>query len=96
MIQTLADWLDRLQRAGEYLGLHPDDDRLSHVRDEVVTFVGCLSMISCGYFVVVLLAMVALGVPQPLLWGFIAAVFEVVPYFGPLIAERARRRSWPL
>jgi predicted PurR-regulated permease PerM len=33
------------------------------------------------------LALWLIGVPQPLLWGLIAGLFEVVPYFGPLIAS---------
>jgi predicted PurR-regulated permease PerM len=65
----------------------PSDDRLEKVRDEVVRFAGCLAMVACGYVVVVSLALWALGVPQPLLWGLMAGLFEVVAYFGPLIAS---------
>ena len=49
-------------------------------------YFGCLSMIALGYAVVVSLLLWLLKVPQPILWGVLAGMMEVVPYFGPLIA----------
>jgi predicted PurR-regulated permease PerM len=87
MLQTRSDWVDSLQAAGRQLGMNPSSETFEKVRREIVTFVGCLGMVSCAYVVVVTLVLWALGIPQPLLWGLIAGLFEVVPYFGPLIAS---------
>jgi predicted PurR-regulated permease PerM len=87
MLQTRGDWLERFKGATSRLGMTPRDEQLEKIRGEMVRFVGCLTMVACGYVVVVSLALWALGVPQPLLWGLVAGLFEVVPYFGPLIAS---------
>ena len=86
MLQTRGDWIDRITLAARRLGLRPTAEKLERVRHEIVMFIGCLSMVSLGYVVIVSLALWAIGVPQPLLWGVLAGLMEVVPYFGPLIA----------
>ena len=87
MLQTRSEWVDGLQAAGRRLGMNPSAETLGKIRREIVTFAGCLGMVSCAYAVVVTLTLWAIGIPQPLLWGLLAGLFEVVPYFGPLIAS---------
>jgi predicted PurR-regulated permease PerM len=85
-LQTRGEWVDRITRAARRLGLRPTPDKLERVRREIVMFIGCLALVSLGYVLVVSLALWAIGVPQPLLWGVLAGLMEVVPYFGPMIA----------
>jgi predicted PurR-regulated permease PerM len=87
MIEGRAGWIDSLTRASRRLGLRPTDGRIEKVRHEVVRYLACLGMVSCGYVVVVSLALWLIGIPQPLLWGLLAGMLEVIPYFGPLVAS---------
>lgn len=87
MLHGRDGWLESLTRAARRLGMNPRDDLLAEIREQVVTFLGYLALIASCYFVIVSLALWLIGVPQPLLWGLIAGLFEVVPYFGPLIAS---------
>jgi predicted PurR-regulated permease PerM len=87
MLQGRDSWLESLTLAARRLGMNPRDDLLAQVREEVVTFLGYLALVASCYAVIVSLALWLIGVPQPLLWGLIAGLFEVVPYFGPLIAS---------
>lgn len=86
MLVTRSDWIARLRLAGLRLGMRPNPERLGRIRDETSTYIRRLAMISAAYAVVISLALWALGVPQPLLWGVLTAILELIPYFGPLIA----------
>lgn len=86
MLQTRDEWVDRLQSAGRRLGLQTRRDDLTRVRDQIVKFFGTMFLVSAGYAAIVSLVLWAIGVPQPLLWGVLAALMEFIPYFGPLIA----------
>lgn len=86
MLITRQGWIDRLTAASARLGLRPRRRELLKVQQEMVTYIGCLALVSLGYAVVVTLILWAVGVPQPLLWGVMAGLLEAVPYFGPLIA----------
>ncbi|HSM59618.1 MAG TPA: AI-2E family transporter, partial [Longimicrobiales bacterium] len=44
-----------------------------------------MSLINVGLAVVQALAMWALGVPNPLLWGVMAGVLNYIPYIGPIV-----------
>jgi predicted PurR-regulated permease PerM len=85
-LQTRDDWLDRITLAARRMGLRPTQDKLERIRHEIVMFIGCLALVSLSYVVIVSLGLWAIGVPQPLLWGVLAGLMEVVPYFGPMIA----------
>jgi len=87
MLQGRDAWLESLTLAARRLGMNPRHDLLAHVCEEVVTFLTYLGIVASSYAVIVSLALWLIGVPQPLLWGLIAGLFEVVPYFGPLIAS---------
>ncbi|MCA1685738.1 MAG: AI-2E family transporter [Planctomycetia bacterium] len=86
MLEGRDKWVESLSAAGRRLGLRPSPGRLEKVRTQVVRYYGCLSMIALGYAVVVSLLLWLLQVPQPILWGVLAGIMEVVPYFGPLVA----------
>jgi predicted PurR-regulated permease PerM len=86
MLQSRSDWIERIKIAGRRLGLRPDTEQLENVRREVGTYVKTLFFVSLGYTVLITLALWGLGVPQPLLWGVMTGLLEVIPYFGPFIA----------
>jgi predicted PurR-regulated permease PerM len=87
MLEARSEWVDRVRLASYYLGLRPRVEELEQVRHEVVVYFGCLALVALAYTVIVSLALWAIGVPQPLLWGLLAGLLEFVPYFGPLIAS---------
>jgi len=86
MLEGRGKWVESLSAAGRRIGLRPAPGKLEKVREQVVMYFGCLSLIALGYAVVVSVLLWLLKVPQPILWGFLAGIMEVVPYFGPLIA----------
>jgi predicted PurR-regulated permease PerM len=87
MLQTRAEWIDRITESLARLGLRPSPGRLERIRDEIVAYLGCLMLVALGYAVGVGLILWVIGVPRPLLWGALAGLLEFVPYFGPLIAS---------
>ena len=86
MLDTRADWVARLRRSLTAIGMRPRPESFEKVQGEVGTFVGCLAMVSVCFCVVISLATWAIGVPQPLFWGVLTGLLEVVPYFGPISA----------
>ncbi len=52
------------------------------IRVEVGRYYGTLALINCGLGLATGLAMWALGMPNPVLWGSLAAVLNFVPYLG--------------
>ncbi|MDB5817964.1 MAG: family transporter [Rhizobacter sp.] len=52
---------------------------------DIGLFLGTQSMINAGVGVATGAACVALGVPNPLLWGALAALLNYVPYLGPML-----------
>ena len=58
---------------------------------EIVTskFLATATMINTGVGIATALALWAAGVPNPILWGGVAAVLNFVPYLGPT-SPRAR------
>jgi predicted PurR-regulated permease PerM len=86
MLANRSEWIERIERASDALGLHPLSGELSKIQGEIVTYISYLAMVSLVYMVVISLAAWAIGLPQPVLWGILTALLEVIPYFGPLIA----------
>jgi predicted PurR-regulated permease PerM len=86
MLLARSDWMDRLQRAGRSLGFATRDAVFERVRSQIATYIGRVAMVSAAYVVVITLALWAIGVPQPLLWGVLTGLLEVIPYFGPILA----------
>jgi predicted PurR-regulated permease PerM len=54
------------------------------IRYEVGRYFGTVALINLGLGVATALAMMALGMPNALLWGVLACVFNFVPYLGPI------------
>ena len=86
MLANRSEWIERITRASDALGLQPRSGELGQIQSEIVTYISYLAMVSLVYMVVISLAAWAIGLPQPLLWGVLTALLEVIPYFGPLIA----------
>jgi predicted PurR-regulated permease PerM len=56
------------------------------IRHEVGRYFGTVALINVGLGICTALAMYALGMPNAILWGIIAALFNFVPYLGPIAA----------
>lgn len=52
---------------------------------DIARYLGTQAMINAGMGVATTLAMIAVGLPSPVLWGVIIAVLGFIPYLGPLI-----------
>ncbi len=52
------------------------------IRKELGRYYGTIALINVGLGVATGLAMLGLGVPNPLLWGCVAAVLNFIPYVG--------------
>jgi predicted PurR-regulated permease PerM len=56
------------------------------IRYEVGRYFGTVALINVGLGICTALALYALGMPNAILWGVIAALFNFVPYLGPIAA----------
>jgi len=56
------------------------------IRYEVGRYFGTVTLINVGLGICTALAMYALGMPNAILWGVLVAVFNFVPYLGPIAA----------
>ena len=52
---------------------------------EIGLYLGTMTLINIGLGTLTALAMAALGVPNPPLWGALAALMNYVPYLGPAV-----------
>lgn len=86
MLDTRDEWLKSIRVAGRRLGMRISIGRLRSLREQMVTYLGYLFLVSVCYAVVMTVALWLIGVPQPLLWGVLTGFLEVVPYFGPIVA----------
>jgi predicted PurR-regulated permease PerM len=59
---------------------------IQDVVDDVSAYLGTITAINIALGLLVALAMHLLGMPFPLMWGGIVALFNYIPYFGPVIA----------
>lgn len=87
MLQGREGWLEALTLAAKRLGMHPAPGQLVKVQKQLVRYISVLAVVACCYAVVVSLVLSLIGVPQAILWGLLAGMLEVVPYFGPLVAS---------
>ena len=55
------------------------------IQSEVSRYVGTITVINVGLGTVVAVGMYLLGVPDPLLWGVVAALLNFAPFVGPFI-----------
>jgi predicted PurR-regulated permease PerM len=56
------------------------------IRHEVGRYFGTIALINLGLGTATAFAMYALGMPNAILWGVMVAVFNFVPYLGPIAA----------
>ncbi|HLA70144.1 MAG TPA: AI-2E family transporter [Steroidobacteraceae bacterium] len=56
------------------------------IRQEVGRYFGTIALINLGLGAATALSLYALGMPNAILWGVLAAVFNFVPYLGPIAA----------
>ncbi|GAC1469478.1 MAG: hypothetical protein NVSMB9_13370 [Isosphaeraceae bacterium] len=87
MLQGREGWIEGFTAAARRLGLKPVPGQVEKVQDQIVRYLGCLATVAFAYMVIVSLGLWLMKVPQPLLWGLLAGLLEVVPYFGPLVAS---------
>ncbi len=59
---------------------------LQEMVDDVSSYLGTITIINVTLGGIVALAMHALGMPFPLMWGGIVALLNYIPYFGPVVA----------
>jgi len=52
---------------------------------DIARYLGTQAMINAGVGIATTLAMMAIGLPSPILWGVIIAVLGFIPYLGPLV-----------
>ena len=52
---------------------------------DIARYLGTQAMINAGVGIATMLAMMAIGLPSPVLWGVIIAVLGFIPYLGPLV-----------
>ena len=87
MLSTGDDLLNRL------LNMLPDETsrsqlltKISDVQHSVGKYLAQITAINIGLGLVVSIAMWAIGMPTPVLWGVTATLFNFIPYVGPLAA----------
>lgn len=56
------------------------------IRCEVARYFGTVALINLGLGVATALALAALGMPNAILWGVLAALLNFIPYVGPIAA----------
>lgn len=59
---------------------------LQDMVDDVSSYLGTITLINMALGLIVALAVHALGMPFPLMWGGIVALLNYIPYFGPVVA----------
>jgi predicted PurR-regulated permease PerM len=86
MLLTRKEWMGRTTLAMSYLGMRPGRRELEVIQEQMVRYLGRLGLVSLSYVVIVSLGLWLIGLPQPILWGVLTGVLEIVPYVGPILA----------
>ncbi|MBN9693849.1 MAG: AI-2E family transporter [Verrucomicrobia bacterium] len=55
------------------------------VQQGISTYLFSVGVINLGFGVVVTGALALAGMPQPVMWGLVAALLNFIPYFGPVL-----------
>ena len=77
LVSRTVEALPRRRSRAQVLG------GIRQAQREVGLFLGTMSLINLGLGVATALAVGWIGLPNPALWGAVAAVANFVPYFGP-------------
>jgi predicted PurR-regulated permease PerM len=56
---------------------------------EIGLFLGTMSLVNLGLGTLTAVALAAIGLPNPVLWGVVTAVMNFVPYLGPAVVAGA-------
>lgn len=59
---------------------------IQDVVDDTSAYLGTITVINIALGLTVALALWAIGMPTPLMWGGLVAVFNYIPYLGPIVA----------
>ncbi|WP_184003260.1 AI-2E family transporter [Stakelama sediminis] len=59
---------------------------IQNVVDDTSAYLGTITLINLSLGLIVSLALWAIGMPTPLMWGGIVALLNYIPYLGPIMA----------
>ena len=59
---------------------------IQEVVDDTSSYLGTITLINVGLGVIVATILWLFGMPYPAMWGGIVALFNYIPYFGPILA----------
>ncbi|MGB0750278.1 MAG: AI-2E family transporter [Magnetospiraceae bacterium] len=60
-------------------------DAIGQARRDVALYIQTISVVNLGLGVATSLAMAAVGIPNPILWGVLASIANFVPYIGSFV-----------
>jgi predicted PurR-regulated permease PerM len=78
-----SDLRDRIIHLSGHGQVHLTTQAMGEAAENVSRYLLMQVAVNAGYGVVVGVGLVAFGVPNPILWGLVAAIFRFVPYVGP-------------
>jgi predicted PurR-regulated permease PerM len=78
-----SDLRDRMIHLSGHGRVQVTTQTMGEAAENVSRYLLLQSAVNAAYGVVVGFGLVAFGVPNPILWGLVAAVFRFVPYVGP-------------
>jgi len=78
-----SDLRDRVVHLSGHGHVHLTTQTMGEAAENVSRYLLMQSAVNAAYGFVVGLGLLAFGVPNPILWGLVAAVFRFVPYVGP-------------
>ena len=85
----LAGWTAMRKKAivtrGSFEGALTTARVIQQVVDATSTYLGTITLINIGLGTLTALALWALGMPSPVMWGGIVAVANYIPYLGPIV-----------
>lgn len=79
MLMRIMQLLDEHRQRQRYL------ESATILEGEISKYLFTITLINAGLGAVVAAALYAFGMPNPLLWGVIAALFNYIPYLGGLV-----------
>lgn len=59
---------------------------IQNVVDATSNYLGTITVINLALGIAVAIALAAIGMPSPLMWGGIVAILNYIPYLGPILA----------
>ncbi|TPG49907.1 AI-2E family transporter [Roseomonas nepalensis] len=81
-----ADLRDRLIRLFGSDDLHRTTDALDEAGRRLSKYFLAQLMLNSAFGVIITVGLFAIGVPSPIVWGILAALFRFVPYVGAILA----------